>query len=68
MRFGEVANLCNYGTPGTPQFKIVRLDHADKVNAEMQLKYRSGVGILLNLIKYSRPDLANAVRELMMQA
>jgi hypothetical protein len=30
----------------------------------MQTKYRSGVGILLYLIKYSRPDLANVVREL----
>jgi hypothetical protein len=34
------------------------------VDAAMQLKYRSGVGMLLHLIKYSRPDLANVVREL----
>jgi hypothetical protein len=30
----------------------------------MQSKYRFGVGILFHLIKYSRPDLANVVREL----
>jgi hypothetical protein len=30
----------------------------------MQTKYRSGVGMLLYLIKYLRPDLANVVREL----
>ena len=29
-----------------------------------QTKYRSGVGMLLFLVKYSRPDIANAVREL----
>ena len=27
-------------------------------------KYRSGVGMLLFLVKYSRPDISNAVREL----
>ena len=29
-----------------------------------QTKYRSGVGMLLYLIKHSRPDISNAVREL----
>ena len=27
-------------------------------------RYRSGVGMLLFLVKYSRPDISNAVREL----
>jgi hypothetical protein len=64
-KFGDkVEDLCNYGTPGTPQFKIVRPDNADKVDIAMQTKYRSGVGMLLYLIKYLRPDLANVVREL----
>jgi hypothetical protein len=36
-KFGEeIANLCNYGTPGTPRFKIVRPDDADKVDAAME--------------------------------
>jgi len=30
----------------------------------MQSEYMSGVGMLLYLVKYSRPDIANAVREL----
>jgi hypothetical protein len=39
-KFGEeVANICKYGTPGTPQLKIVRPDDADKVDAAMQSKY-----------------------------
>ena len=29
-----------------------------------QKRYRSGVGMLLYLVKYSRPDISNAVREL----
>ena len=28
------------------------------------IKYRSGVGMLLFLVKYSRPDISNTVREL----
>ena len=34
------------------------------ITKEAQSKYRSGVGMLLFLVKYSRPDIANAVREL----
>ena len=64
-KFGEeVSNLSMYGTPGTPRFKIVRPDDEDKIDSVMQSKYRSGVGMLLYLIKYSRPDLANVIREL----
>jgi hypothetical protein len=65
-KFGEeIKDLCNYGTPGTLRFKIVIPDDADKVDAAMQSKYRSGVGMLLYLIKYSRPDLENVERELL---
>ena len=34
------------------------------ISKEKQTKYRSGVGTLLFLVKYSRPDLANVAREL----
>ena len=34
------------------------------MDKETQTKYRSGVGMLLFLVKYSRPDIANSVREL----
>jgi hypothetical protein len=54
-------NLSNHRTRGTPRFKIVRL--VDKIDSVMKWNYRSGVGILLYLIKYSRPDLTNFVRE-----
>merc|ERR1712139_32645 len=35
-----------------------------KISAEDQKLYRSGVGMLLYLVKHSRPDIANPVREL----
>jgi hypothetical protein len=32
----------------------------NKLNEERQTKYRSGVGMLLYLVKHSRPDIANS--------
>jgi hypothetical protein len=32
------------------------------LTSEQQTKYRSGVGMLLYLVKHSRPDISNAVR------
>jgi hypothetical protein len=61
----EVQDMKHYSTPGTPRFKIVRPnDEIDGVNETMQSRYRSGVGMLLYLIKHSCPDIANVVREL----
>jgi hypothetical protein len=61
----KVNNLSDYGMPGTPKFKIVRpMDTTEKIDGNHQSKYRSGLGMLLYLIKYSRPDLTNVVREL----
>ena len=52
-------------TPGTPGFGIVRPKEGDPViDPESQKLYRSGVGMLLYLVKHSRPDIANAAREL----
>ena len=34
------------------------------MNIEDQKIFRSGVGMLLFLVKHSRPDIANGVREL----
>jgi hypothetical protein len=39
-------------------------DETEKIDRNLQSKYFSGVGMSLYLIKYSRPDLANVVREL----
>ena len=55
----------DYKTPGTPGQVIVRPQtENDQISAEDQKVYRSGVGTLLQFIKYSRPDIANAVCEL----
>ena len=64
--FGDqVKSLGKYKTPGTPGFGVIRPKEGDtKVDPDMQAAYRSGVGMLLYLIKHSRPDISNAVREL----
>ena len=52
-------------TPGTPRFTARRLENLeDKVSPEEHETYRSGVGALLYLTKYSRPDICNPVMEL----
>jgi hypothetical protein len=54
-----------YLTPGTPRFKIQKsTDDLEVVNGDLQRKYRSGVGMLLYLTKYSGPDISNIVRKL----
>jgi len=61
----EVRRLKVFKTPGTPRFKIVRPDDDSAlIDSELQKRYRSGVGMLLYLTKYTRPDLCNVVREL----
>jgi hypothetical protein len=65
-KFGdEVKSKRVYKTLGTPRFKIVCPDNDDDImEPNLQSRYRSGVGMLLYLIKYSRPDLCIVVREL----
>jgi hypothetical protein len=58
-------NRQEYMTPGTPGLNIIRPPTPDDALDEADQKlFRSGVGSLLQFIKYSRPDVANAVREL----
>jgi hypothetical protein len=54
-----------YGTPGTPR-KIIRKTTPEDTAlvGEGQTEYRSGVGSLLYLLKHSRPELSNPIREL----
>src|SRR5210317_1055697 len=65
LTFGDlVKNLpFNYKTPGTPGKSIIR-GIGKRVEKEEQSLYRTGVGMLLYLIKYSRPDISNPIREL----
>jgi hypothetical protein len=61
----EVKGLQKYKTPGTPGHGLVRpKTEEEKIPKEKHSRYRSGVGMLLYLIKQSRPELGNAVREL----
>jgi hypothetical protein len=64
-KFGnDVKKLHEYKTPGTPNLNMVRnTDDKLALPKEKQSLYQSGVGMLY-LVKYSRPDIANAVGEL----
>ena len=64
--FGSsVENVRHYKTPMGPQYSIIcPKEDSDKVESIEQKKYQSGVGILNYLVKHTRPDLANTVREL----
>ena len=51
-------------TPGTPGLSVVKPKENDLVSEEDQTLYRSGTGILLYLMKHSRPDISSPTREL----
>ena len=52
-------------TPASPRTTILRPQEGDnKISPAEQTIFRSGVGMLLYLVKHSRPDISNAVREL----
>ena len=61
----EAKKMRKYKTPAGPGDRIVRPTIEDtKISLKDQTKFRSGVGMLLYLVKFSRPDICNAVREL----
>ena len=63
-KFGSLlAKWQVYKTPGTPGMTILR-NPGSVIDVDKQKIYRSGVGCLLFLVKHSRPDIANSVREL----
>lgn len=54
-----------FKTPAGPKTTIIRPEKEDGlIRKEEQTIYRSGVGMLLYLVKHSRPEISNAVREL----
>ena len=61
----EVESVRSHNTPAGYKTVVMILMEGDTlINAEEQKRYRFGVGMLLYLIKHSRSDLANAIREL----
>ena len=60
-----VNKLPIYKSPGTPHNGIRRPTAEDpEMSKDEHKTYRSGVGMLLYLVKHSRPDIANSTREL----
>ena len=54
-----------FKTPAGPKTVIMRPEAGDPlISKSDQTVYRSGVGMLLYLVKHSRPEISNAVREL----
>jgi hypothetical protein len=51
-------------TPATPGDALVRAKPEDCVSPAEQFKYRSGTGKLLHMMRWSRPEILNSVREL----
>ena len=62
-KFGSlVTSVRMHKTPGTPGCGVTcPTSDGEKINGEKQALYRSGLGMLLYLVKHSRPDIANAV-------
>ena len=59
-----IGPLKEYKTPAGPKTVTIRPQPKDVlITHEDQSIYRSGVGMLLYLVKHSRPEISNAVRE-----
>ncbi len=60
----EIADMKWKETPMSAKVIRPNEDSDDLLDTSKQTRYQSGVGTLLYIIKHSRPDLSNAVREL----
>ena len=61
----DVKSLVIFNTPYKPRKVIVRNQETDKkIPEDLHKRYRRGAGSLLYLVKQSRTELSNAVREL----
>ena len=65
-KFGDhVKNIRKHKKPGIPKFFVVRpTTKSEKISAEEQREYWLGIGIVLFMVKHSRPDIANVTRKL----
>jgi hypothetical protein len=66
LHFGKLITTQRmFATPASPRTLVIRPEKGDVlISKENQGIFRSGVGMLLYLVKHSRPDIANATREL----
>ena len=64
--YGEqVKGLKTYKMPGTPSVGLVHPTDKNKVvSKEEHEQYRTSVSMILYLVKYMRPEIANAIRGL----
>ena len=61
----DICKICKYQTPAAPKFAVQRpTSNNFVIPAEMQKRYRIAVGLMLFLIKFSRPYISITVREL----
>jgi hypothetical protein len=61
----DLAGLKRLDTPGTPSKGLMKkVSDEEALDATAQTRLRSGIGMLLFLMKHSRPDLANPIREI----
>jgi hypothetical protein len=51
-------------TPAIPRSALTKANTEGEVEAHIQYNYRKGVGKLLHLTRWTRPEIMNAVREL----
>ena len=62
----ELKKVRSYKSPAAPGMGIVKADEDDADMSEKdKTHYRSRVGMLLFLVKHTKPNLANATRELL---
>lgn len=61
----KIKDMKEYETPAPASSHVVRCtEEEDGLTEDEQKDFRSGVGSLLYLLKHSRPELSNSVREL----
>jgi hypothetical protein len=60
----KVRRMLTAGTPRQVLKKVEVVSDELRLNPEEMFRYRSGVGSLLYILKHSRPELSNPIREL----